>query len=186
MAATTIKVTGLSNLQALLDTLPPKLELNVMRGALRAGGKLIMQEAVANVPVGPTSSGNADKYGGYAGALRDSIHLGTKISRPYVMARVVVGGKTKTGADVWYAHIIEFTGAVPHTISAKGNAALSIGGLLFQSVHHPGMKAHPFLRPALDSQGQAAVIASAEYMKTRLAKKEGLDTAEILIAGEDE
>jgi HK97 gp10 family phage protein len=186
MAATTIKVTGLSDLQALLDTLPPKLELNVMRGALRAGGKLIMQEAVANVPVGPTSSGNADKYGGYAGALRDSIHLGTKISRPYVMARVVVGGKTKTGADVWYAHIIEFTGAVPHTISAKGKAALSIGGLLYQSVQHPGMKAHPFLRPALDSKGRDAVIAAAEYMKTRLATKEGLDTAAILIAGEDE
>jgi hypothetical protein len=30
------------------------------------------------------------------------------------------------------------------------------------------------------------VIAAAEYMKTRLATKEGLDTAAILIAGEDE
>ena len=158
--------------------------MNVMRGALRAGATLIMQEAIANVPVGPPSSSGAAKYGEYAGALRDSIRLGTKISRPYVMARVVVGGKTKTGANVWYANIIEFTGALPHTISAKGKAALSIGGLLFQSVHHPGMKAHPFLRPALDSKGQAAVIASAEYMKTRLAKKEGLDTAAILVEGD--
>ena len=182
---TTIKVTGLAELQALLDTLPDKLELNVMRGALRAGAKLIMQEAVANVPVGATSTGNADKYGGYAGALRDSIHIGTKLSRPYVIARVVVGGKMKNGADVWYAHIIEFTGAVPHTISARGKAALSIGGLLFQSVHHPGMKAHPFLRPALDAKAQAAVIASAEYMKMRLAKKEGLDTADIVIEGDE-
>ena len=185
MADRTIKVTGLAQLQALLDTLPPKLELNVMRGALRAGAKLIMAQAQANVPVGGPSSGGAEKYNLYAGALRDSIHIGTKISRPYVMARVVVGGK-KGGVDVWYAHIIEFTGAVPHTISAKGRAALSIGGMLFQSVHHPGMKAHPFLRPALDEEAQPAVIAAAEYMKTRLAKKEGLDTAEILIAGEDE
>ncbi len=184
MADRAIRVTGLSDLQALLDTLPAKLEMNVMRGALRAGATLIMQEAIANVPVGPPSSSGAAKYGEYAGALRDSIHLGTKISRPYVMARVVVGGKTKTGANVWYANIIEFTGALPHTISAKGKAALSIGGLLFQSVHHPGMKAHPFLRPALDSKGQAAVIASAEYMKTRLAKKEGLDTAAILVEGD--
>lgn len=185
MADRAIKVTGLSELQALLDTLPAKLEMNVMRGALRAGAKLILQEAIANVPVGPPSASGAAKYGEYAGALRDSIRLGTKISRPYVMARVRVGGKTKTGADVWYANIIEFTGAVPHTISAKGKAALSIGGLLFQCVHHPGMKPHPFLRPALDSKAQAAVLASAEYMKTHLAKKEGLDTAAILVEGDE-
>ena len=185
MADREIKVTGLAQLQALLDTLPPKLELNVMRGALRAGAKLIMVQAQANVPVGAPSSSGAAKYGDYAGALRDSIHIGTKISRPYVMARVIVGGKTKTGADVWYANIIEFTGAVPHTISAKGKAALSIGGLLFQSVHHPGMKAHPFLRPALDSQGEPAVIAAAEYMKKRLATKQGLDTADIVVEGDE-
>jgi hypothetical protein len=41
------------------------------------------------------------------------------------------------------------------------------------------------MRPALDQQAQAAVIATAEYMKNRLATKEGLDTADIVIAGDE-
>src|SRR5471030_638704 len=149
----TIRVTGLSDLQKFMDTLTPKLEANVMRGSLRAGAKLIMAQAKANVPVGPTASENAKLYGGYSGALRDSIRLGTRIRGQWVTARVIVGGKSKANgaADVWYAHIIEFTGAVPHTITAKDRKGVSFGGLIFQSVQHPGMSAHPFLRPAFDN-----------------------------------
>jgi len=180
----TIRVTGLSELQKFMDTLAPKLEANVMRGALRSGSKLIMEQAKANVPVGATASENARLYGGYAGALRDSIRLGTRIKGHWVAARVIVGGKTKGGADVWYAHIIEYTGAKPHSITAKDRKGLSIGGLFFQSVQHPGMKARPFLRPALDHRAQPAVIAAAEYLKRRLATKEGLDTSEVRIEGD--
>ena len=180
-----IKVKGLSDLQKFMDTLAPKLEANVMRGALRTGAKLIMEQAKVNVPVGPSASEGAKRYGGYAGALRDSIRLGTRIKGQWVTARVIVGGKTKGGADVWYAHLIEYTGAKPHSITAKNRKGLSIGGLFFQSVQHPGMKAHPFLRPALDNKAQSAVIATAEHMKKRLARKEGLDTSGVLIEGDE-
>ena len=178
--ARTITVAGLSELNDFLDMLPAKLEANIMRYALRAGAKLIMEDAKANVPVAPASSEGAKIYGGYAGALRDSLHLATRIKRPWVIARVIAGGKTKTGADVWYAHIIEYTGAVPHTITAKNRKGLTVGGLLFQSVQHPGMKAHPFMRPALDHEAQPAIVAAAEYMKARFTK-EGLNAAPVTI-----
>ena len=42
-------------------------------------------------------------------------------------------------------------------------------------VQHPGAKKKPFLRPALDLQGQAAVEAVREYIRTRLATKHGID-----------
>lgn len=182
-----IHVTGLIELQKFLDTLPAKLEANVMRGALKAGANVIKTQAKANAPVGPPSAENRRLYGGYMGALRDSIRVSTRTLRTQgiVMARVIAGGKNrKTGADVFYAHMIEFTGARPHTITRKGSGFLYLFGIFRKSVQHPGFQAKPFLRPALDRQAQNAVIAAAEYMKKRLATKEGLNTADIEIGVE--
>lgn len=179
-----VHVTGLSDLQKFLDELPAKLEKNIMRGALRAGINEIRDTAVATCPVGPPSPEGARLYGLHTGSLRDSIRIGTVVRGGQVMATLKVGGKTAKAGDVWYAHIIEFTGAVPHVIKAKNGGALAFAGGVYQSVNHPGMKAQPFLRPALDSRAQDAVVAAAEYMKERLATKEGLDTAGIVIEGD--
>jgi hypothetical protein len=40
------------------------------------------------------------------------------------------------------------------------------------------------MRPALDGQSSAAVVAAGEYIKKRLATKHGLDTADINIEAE--
>ena len=166
-----INVRGLAELQKFLNTLPAKVEKNIMRGALRAGLKPIKAAAMANVPVD-------------SGALRDSIRISASRSKPGTVAVAVkAGGKTKRG-NVWYAHFIEFTGAVAHQITPKLGGSLFIGGLFFKSVDHPGMKAKRFLRPALDSQSQAAVIAVGNYIKKRLANKHSLDTSDITIEGE--
>ena len=53
------------------------------------------------------------------------------------------------------------------------------------TVFHPGAKPKPYMRPALDARAQDAVIAAGEYIKKRLATKNGLDTSDITIeAGE--
>lgn len=158
-----IRVNGLAELQALLNTLPAKIEANILRGALRAGAKPIMQMARESAPVGEPSEANKRKYNLYKGALRDSLRISARIDRRSgdVIASVKAGGKSrKTGADVFYAHIVEYTGAAPH-----GN--------------HPGMMARPFMRNALDAQSESAVVAAAEYIKKRLSTKHGLDTADI-------
>lgn len=180
-------VTGLRELQAFMDQLAPKLEQNVMRGALRAGVNVIKRETKARCPVGAPSETGRKRYKLYPGALRDSIRSGVRAKGGRVTAYVRVGGKVKkTGADVWYAHIIEYTGAVPHTIKARVGKALTIGAGIktVVEVDHPGMRARPFLRPAFDGQAQSAVTAAAEYMKKRLATKHGLDTADLVIGDE--
>ena len=166
-----IRVRGLADLNKFLQDLPVKMEANILRGALRAGLKPIKDAAVQNCPVGEPSENNKKKYKHYAGALRDSIRVSARIDKREgkVTARLIAGGKGKNGAIVFYAPIIELTGARAHSLSSKE------GG----EINHPGMQAIPFMRPALDSQANNGVLAAADYIKKRLATKNGLNTADI-------
>ena len=182
-----IKTKGLAELQKMLDTLPAKLERNIMRSALRAGAKVLMEEAKQNASV-------------VSGELRDSIRLSTSARRGKVSASV------KT--DLFYAKFVEF-GTSPHFISISATdtpqrktrrgmqsysmktinqmvkrGSLVIGGhFVGPSVHHPGAKPRPFLRPALDTQASAAVIAVANQVKRRLTKQ-GLDASDVEVDAE--
>lgn len=179
-----IHVTGLADLQKFLDTLPAKIERNVLRGALRAGAKVIEAQAKARAPVGQPSSENKRLYGGYAGALRDSIRVTTRIKGGRVTASIKAGGKnSKTKADVYYAHMVEF-GTSAHNIAAHIGGWLSFMNIFVKSVNHPGAKPHPFMRPALDSQASNAVVAAADYMKQRLQSQHGIDTSSVVIEGD--
>lgn len=171
---TTINVKGLAELQKFLDQLPAKIEANILRGALRAGAKPIRDAAKASAPVGEPSETNKQKYKLYSGALRDSIRISGRLDKRKgsVAVSVKAGGKVKsTGADVFYASFVEF-GTKPHSLSESG-------GL------HPGMTGNPFMRTALDSQASNAVVAAGEYIKKRLATKQGLDTADITIEADE-
>lgn len=161
-----IHVKGLADLQKFMDTLAPKVEANVMRGALRAGMKPILAAAKSGAAVS-------------SGVLRDGLKITTKKRYGKVTASVVSLGK-----HGYLARWLEF-GTRPHTITAKKGGALLIAGSTFiTSVEHPGSRPHPFLRPALDSRAQEAVVAAGNYIKKRLATKHGLDTAGITIEGD--
>lgn len=176
-------IKGGAELQKFLETLPAKIERNIIRGALRAGATVIKQAAVANVPVGPTSSENAKAYGGYLGALRDTIRVSAKVRAGRVTASVIAGGKTKNGADVYYAQWVEY-GTRPHTITVANAEGLSFGGHFYKSVEHPGAKPHPFMRRAFDTSARAAIPAIAEKVRSRLTK-EGIDTSEAILEGDE-
>jgi len=169
MSETTVK--GLADLQRMLDTLPAKIEANIMRGAMRAGAKVMQDEAKALCPVGPPNEKNARLYGGRAGLLRDSIRIKTKLRNGTVTATVVAGGKDKKGGDAYYAHFVEY-GTKPHVIRARNGKLLAIG---VPVVQHPGTRPKPFMRPALDKNVQASVQAAADYIRKRLATKHGID-----------
>lgn len=183
MSEDLVHVKGLSELSKFLQQLPEKMRANVMRGALRAGAKEIEAQAKALVPVD-------------SGRLRDSIRVTTKRMDGGVMAIVRAGGRSgkktvlqaKSGrqfaghAVAYYAQWVEF-GTAAHQIAATdAKHPVFFGGMFAQKIDHPGAKPHPFMRPALDSRAQAAVVAAAEYIKKRLADKHGLDTADVEIA----
>lgn len=160
-----IHVTGLSELNAFLDQLAPKIARNVLRGSLRAGMKVVQ----------PVAKQNALKASGlYAAGLKISTR-----SR----GGTVTASLKATGKHAFLGPWIEY-GTRAHSITAKATGWLSFGGIFTKSVMHPGTKPHPHMRPALDTQASAAVVAAAEYMKKRLSEKNGIDTADIVIEAE--
>jgi HK97 gp10 family phage protein len=168
-------IKGGRELDQLLQTIPVKLEKNIMRSALGMGARVIMREAKSLAPVGAPSNTNAKKYGGYAGALKDSVRVKsgfTKKGEAY--ASVKAGGRTKRGADVFYAHIVEF-GARSHMIKPNKKKHMEIGGkFVAGEVSHPGIRAQPFMRPAVDAKANDAVRAVENQVRKRI-QKEGLD-----------
>lgn len=153
-------VKGLGELNAFLDQLPPKMERNFLRGAMRAGAKVPLAEIRANVPVEHT--------GKHPGALKDSIKLRTSARGSIIKATIAIGGKT-----AFWAGWVE-QGTKPHDIKPKRVASLFFAGLLRLIVHHPGAKAHPFAGPALKNNVQATLDAAATYLRARFVKN-GID-----------
>jgi HK97 gp10 family phage protein len=171
-----VHVKGLSDLNRFLEQLTPKVEANVMRGALRAGMNVIKPIAQANIH-------------SVSGKLAKGLRVGTRRSGGTVTARL-----RATGPHARVAHLVEY-GTRLHSILAKPSGWLVFRGLNYgppwwrptftKEVLHPGTRPNPFMRPALDGQAQAATIAAGEYIKRRLATKEGLDTAHIIIEGDE-
>lgn len=173
-----VRVNGLADLQRVLDTLPVKMERNVMRSALRAGAQVVLKGAQANI--------NDDTRD-----LSQSLRVSTRARRGVVTASV------KT--DLFYAKMVEF-GTAAHFISVNEEAkpsrltrrgyrtysistindmvkrgSLVIGGVFVgRSVSHPGARPHPFMRPALDSEAQRALEAVGAAIRRRLTKQ-GID-----------
>jgi HK97 gp10 family phage protein len=153
-------IKGGAELQKFLTELPVKVERNIMRSALRAGAKPIAEDIKANAP--------EDE-----GDTKRSVRVSTRSRRGVVTASVKVGDK-----KAWYVHLLEFTGAVPHRIAAKGGGFLKFAGGLYKAVNHPGMKAKPFIRPALDNRANDAIQAVGNQVRKRLTKA-GLNAAPV-------
>lgn len=161
MTADTFHVKGLAGLAKALAELTPKIEKNIMRGALRAGMKPIRADARANVAK-------------QSGALARGLKVSTDSRRKIVYAKLKTSGKHD-----YIARFIEF-GTARHWISSKKGKMLRIAGvnldgnatLTFKArVDHKGARPLPFMRPALDAQAGAAVAATAGYIRGRLTEQ---------------
>ncbi len=168
MATTETHISGLSDLHRLLQGLPAKVEGNVMRGALRAGQRVIQTEVQAQVPVD-------------SGALRDSIKIKFKPgSQRYGWVRMHLTAGNKTA---WYAHLLEYgtasyyTGSggrskrKPYKIKPGQASGLFFGGKYASEVMHPGIRPQPYMRPGFDRAQQPALDAVVAYIRTRLPKE---------------
>lgn len=171
----TIRLKGGPELLHLLDELPKNLERNVIRGGLRAGAKVIQQQAKANVPV-------------KTGQLRRAIGIGTRTAGSRLSSYVKL-----RGSGSYLGLFIEY-GVAPHLISVaeadkpvrntrRGPRKVSIGTInkmvkrgslkigenfVGPIIMHPGHAAKPFLRPALDQKAQEAVNAMGAYIAHRV------------------
>lgn len=133
-------ISGAKELEDALKKLPDIAAKKVAQGAMRAGANVFKKAAQENVPV---ESGDLKK----AIVVRQD-----KIGQSTVNYSVGITGKPR-----FYAHLVEF-GTAPHIIRPDKQKALSNGRFFVEEIHHPGARAHPFLRPAFDNN-QEAVLA---------------------------
>lgn len=168
MSTSETRVKGLSELQRFLDQLPAKMESTVVRTGLRAGGKVFQQGAQALVPT-------------LHGGLRKGIRVKLRRVGGKVIAQVISTGPANL--PLW----IE-VGVQAHEIEPRKLKAVSLGGaeggftadggeLVFAHVHHPGVKPHPYMRPAMDANTERAVLAFANQIKRALARKQANGSA---------
>ena len=146
----------------LLDQLPKQIA-KVLEGAARAGGRVIAEEAKERC--------TSDQ-------VRGTIKL--KVQAADDAAKVVAKVQT-SGPGAYLAPWIEY-GTSPHIIAVRDDSdrkglsvnainrserkgTLVIGGeAVGPVVHHPGVRPHPFLRPAFDTAAQEAMAAAQRYI----------------------
>lgn len=173
MSETSFDVPGFKELMDKMEQLPIRLEKSVMRGAIRAGSKIVADQARRNAPVLQTP----DKRRVF-GALAKSIRvMATGVKNSVVRGGVVAGGKTSVGrgknkeaADAFYAMWVEYG----HLIRTAGQRLM--GGTRSKQAQRASLAAsgaasvppHPFMRPAIDSKTQAAIDATAQYIRDRV------------------
>ncbi len=161
---TTLKLEGTDELIKALKKALLSHKPNEVRAALKRGADIIVQAARANVTIDD------------GGRLVNSIKLLPKWSKDptgmYVGPRVIMRFTKKTSqkrkdANPFYAHFWEY-GTDPHDTSYKGKFISEKAGTRGM---HPGTHAHPYMRPAYDTQGQAALNAAMEDLQKLIESK---------------
>lgn len=145
----TVQIEGLDRVLAELA----RRQRNVgaeLENALVAGGEVI-----------------ADAARGNARSTAQSVARGVRVvKRPQSRGKALV----VVGSTSPLAHLFEW-GAAPHEITPENRRALRLAdGWFARRVQHPGMAAHPWLRPAFDSQQRNAQARIRQKLQTALEK----------------
>lgn len=156
-----IVITGLEDLSRKLDLINAELQGKALRKAVRRAAMLFRNAARGLVHRSAGTAHHASS-GSERPHLADDIKVRIKRGKPgTVTANIGPSGKTS-----YIANFLEF-GTAPHTIKAKRGKQLYVPGIGFtKRVDHPGSPPHPFMRPAFDTQVNAAI----EAFKTSLLK----------------
>ena len=159
-----VSISGLSDLQKMLDDLPAKIEANIMRGALRQGANVFRDRARANVP-------------SKSGKLKKSIKVKTSLRKGKVTTQIVAGG-----GDAFYAKFLECgtasfyegtgrTVGAPYKIEPKNKKALKFGEVFSDSAVHEGVKPVAFMRRAFDGGTTEVIDDVAAYVRMRIGRE---------------
>lgn len=140
---------GGAEVRRFIQELPGQLERRVLLGAGRAGGNVIADEIRDNTTSEDVKAGVKVKVNARDGTIT---------------TRIQSLGKGK------YLAIWEEYGTDEHEIVARKAGALAIGDKFFARVHHPGARAHPVWRPALDTKATAAVAAAQAHINKKVTK----------------
>jgi HK97 gp10 family phage protein len=132
--AVTGRIDGIEELQAKLQAIGPKFDRSVRREAIRKAANVVLKEARARVPV-------------KSGKLKKALAVSITATNEGEGARI--GPRKGKGR---YGHLVE-KGVRPHVIRVRDKKVLAEGRRVFgKQVNHPGVKARPYLEPALEAK----------------------------------
>lgn len=153
-------VRGMADVQRFLRQLPAEIENKVLRGAARAGGKIILAEA---------------KERSVSSDVDDALVMRSKVESGRITMKITVRKGWGRAIANWLeygtdAHFItiakdERRGMSVGRFNSTAKRTMIIGGkFVGETVFHPGAKPHPFLRLSLDLKGDEAIAAAQSYI----------------------
>lgn len=157
-------VKGRGSVERFVAGLPAQIEAKLLRGAARAGGQVLLDETKTRSP---------------AAEITEALAMRTKSEPGRIVVKVNVKGQWPQSLAIWAEY-----GTEPHFIAVDDSqregksvnrinetGSLRIGGTFVgTTVHHPGAKANPFMRPALDHSATAARGAMQSYVNARVTR----------------
>lgn len=165
-----LEIKGAKELDDMLRQLPATVSRRAAVDALRAGARVIRDEARRLAPVGPDGITRkldyADAQGGVtaagSGGLRRAIRVRTDTFRGGTLRRVVVVVSNK-GAGI-NPHWIEYGTAATRVAKRKGYMTFVIDGRLIRKREVAGIRERPFMRPAAARKFEEAVKVIGERL----------------------
>lgn len=149
-----IVITGLEELSRKLDQITAELQGKALRKAVRRAAMLFRNAARGLVHRSLGTAHHASS-GSPRPHLADDIKVRIRRGN-HGTVTANIGPSHKTA---YIGNLLEF-GTAPHTIKAKLGKQLYVPGIGFtKRVEHPGSAPHPFMRPAFDTQVNAAIKA---------------------------
>lgn len=176
------RVSGLEELHRILDEFPARLQNNVLRGAVRAGAKVLQETAARKARIATA----ADYSRGDEGRLARSIVTASRRDRNGDLVggirikhhRYVIAGRTRSGkpknryydpARVW--HFFEF-GTEERTQKKFKKKARRTGFV----------SRRPYIRPTVTERADAAVDRVRDYLAQRIDKEAMRLAAAVMVA----
>lgn len=173
MASFSMTATGLAELKAALAQLPANIGNNVLRGAVRAGAK-VLTDAVSQAA--PVFTGTDPRV--QVGLIRDAVYmkhendLSNELQQVFFVS-IRRGKKAqRQNRDAYYWTWVEFGHhIVPRApkggqkLSVRRKAVISGDSLISGSSY---VLPHPFFRPAFEANKDASARAIRDYMAQRI------------------
>ncbi|WP_066723566.1 hypothetical protein [Sphingomonas pituitosa] len=161
-----VTVKGADVVARYLANLPAEIEAKLLRGAGRAAGAVVKEEAQARA---------------LSAEVRDDVVLRSSSRDGRIVVKVTVKPGWGYSLGVWQewgtaAHFISVAEdqrqgrSIGRINKLSKEGSLVIGGqFVGATIYHPGARPHPFLRPALDMRGSDAIAAAQAYINARIA-----------------
>lgn len=169
---------GQADFKRYMQSIPADLETKILRGAAKAAGNVIMDEAKLQTRSEDVREGLRMRTAAKDGVMRVTIDIKPGWARSLAIWEeystqghfISVDDSQRNGMSV---NRINRTDKAAREAGKIGSQeSLVIGGeFVGKTVWHPGASANPFLRPSLDLKGDEAIAAAQNHINIRISQE---------------